>query len=144
MKPTTTVQKRANAILLMMLTAAVMPSCQSEEERKDEELREELRSAIGVIEKAQQEHLAVQREYVELHEELKLKMFSLDGKTPAQREREKLERSEQEYDNGWQDGMREKIGNASGEELKRAAFELGRIGEKAGMKKTITEHAIRN
>ena len=40
--------------------------------------------------------------------------------------------------------MREKIGNASGEELKRAAFELGRIGEKAGMKKTITEHAIRN
>ena len=54
---------------MTMLKASEMPSCQSEEERKDEELR----SAIGENEKARQDHLAVQRETVELCEELKIK-----------------------------------------------------------------------
>ena len=50
MKPTTTVQKRANAILLMMLTAAVMPSCQSEEERVEGEKRYSPATCKGVKE----------------------------------------------------------------------------------------------
>lgn len=78
---------------------------------------------------------------MELHEELKLKTFSLVGKTPARRKREKLERSEQEYANGWQDELREKIDNASGEELQRVALELRLIGEKADMGKTLMASA---
>ena len=144
MKLTTTALKRANAIMLMLLLTAIMPSCESEQDRKDEAMREELRSAIGVIEKNQQAHLAVQREFVELHEKLKLKPFALGTKPPTEREREKLERSEQEYGNGWQDDMREKIDEASGEELKRVFLELRGIGERADMGKTFTASALRS
>ena len=144
MKPTTTVQKRANAILLMMLTAAVMPSCQSEEDRKNEEQREELRAAIEVIEKAQQDHIAAQREHVELHEKHNFKKSVLATKTPLEIEREKLERIEKDYAAGWQEEIREKIDKASGPELQRVGMELRLIGEKADMGKTFTANATQS
>ena len=103
MKLTRNAIKTVSAVMLMMLLTAAVPGCQSEAERKDEAIREELRNAIGVIEKNQQDHLAVQREFVELHEKLKLKAFALGQPPPAVTEREKLERSEQEYASGWQD-----------------------------------------
>ncbi len=99
--------------------------------------------AIGVIEKAQQDHLAVQREYVKLHEKLKIKRMILETKTPAQREREKIEKAEQFYSSGWQGEIREKIHEASGEDLLRVAHELRGIGEKADIGKTLTEYAIK-
>ena len=142
MKLTSNAIKTASAIMLTMLLTASVPSCQSEADRKDEALREELRNAIVVIEKAQQDPLAVQREFVELHEKLKLKAFALGAKPPAERERENLERSEQEYASGWQDDIREKTDNASGEELQRVFLELRLIGEKADMGKTFTASAL--
>ena len=87
MKPATNVLQRANAILLLIMTAAAMPSCQSEEERKNEEQRDELRSAIEVIEKNQQDHITTQREYVELHEKYKFEKSILATKTPREIER---------------------------------------------------------
>ena len=141
MKPATNVLQRANAILLLIMTAAAMPSCQSEEERKDEAIREELRAAIEVIEKAQQDHIAAQREHVELHEKHNFKKSILATKTPLENEREKLERIEQEYAAGWQDAMREKIDEASGTELQRVGMELRLIGEKVDMGKTFTANA---
>lgn len=94
MKLTSNAIKTVSAIMLTMLLTASVPSSQSEADRKDEALREELRSAIPVIEQAQQDHVAVQREFVELHEKLKQKSFALGAKPPVVRERENLERSE--------------------------------------------------
>ena len=131
---------KANRIILSLLPSTAMLSCQSEEDRKDEAIREELRNAIGVIEKTQQEHLDVQREFVKLHEKLKLKPSILETKTPAQREREKLEKAEKANGSRWQDDMRERIDDASSEELQRVAYEMRGIGEKADMGKTLTEY----
>ena len=142
MKPATTV-KRTQAILLLTMMAAVVPSCQSEEERKDEAIREELRSAIEVIEKAQQDHIAAQREYVELHEKYKFEKCMLATKTPLENEREKLERIEKDNAAGWQGDIREKIDEASGEDLLRVVMELRGIGEKADTGKVVTESAVR-
>ena len=142
MKPATNVLQRANAILLLIMTAAAMPSCQSEEERKDEAIREELRAAIEVIEKAQQDHIAAQREHVELHEKHNFKKSILATKTPLEIEREKLERIEKDYAAGWQEEIREKIDEASGEDLLRVVMEMRRIGEKADMGKVLTENAV--
>ena len=76
MKRTKEVLNKAGAMLLMILTAAAMTSCQSEEERKDEELREQLRSVIPKVEKEQQENVEAQKELVKLHEKLKLKRLN--------------------------------------------------------------------
>lgn len=133
MKLTTNAINTASAMLLtMMTTSAEKPGRPREEEREQEDLSEKQKSVIGVIEKAWQDHLSVQREHVELHTKLKLNMLSLDGKTPAHREREKHERSEQEYANGRQGDLSEKIDIAGSEELPGAAFELSPSGETAG------------
>lgn len=142
MKLTRNAIRTASAVLLTMLLTAAAPSCESESDRKDEVLREELRNAIGVIERNQQDHLAVQREFVELHEKLNLKAFALGQPPPAVTERKKLERSEHEYASGWQDEIRGKIDNASGDELQRVLMELRLIGEKADMEKTFTASAL--
>ena len=144
MKPTTSVLKRADAIMLMLLLTAAMPSCQSEADKKDEELREGLRTSIGGIEKDQQAHLIAQRELVELHEKLKLKPFALGTKPPAERERQELESIEEKYANGWQDEFRERIDEASGEELLRVAFKMRGIGERADKGKTFTASDLRS
>ena len=143
MKPATNVLQRANAILLLIMTAAATLSCQSEEERKDEAIREELRAAIEVIEKAQQDHIAAQREYVELHEKYKFEKSILATKTPLENEREKLERIEKDNAAGWQGDIREKIDEASGEDLLRVVMELRRIGDRADRGKVLTESAVR-
>ena len=68
MKPTSQAAKRASAILLTMLTAAAMPSCQSGQERKDETLRDERRGMIATSGKNRQDNIKAQRKYVGMHE----------------------------------------------------------------------------
>ena len=97
-----------------------------------------------MIEKAQQDHIEAQREYVELHEKIKLKKGELATKTPLQSEREKLEQIEKDYNAGWRDAMRERIGVAGGKELQRAGMEARLIGEKADRGKTFTANAARS
>ena len=144
MKPATSVGKRANAIMLMLLLTAAMPSCQSEADKQDEELREGLRSMIGGIEKEQQAHLKAQRELVELHEKLKLKKRAYQAMTPIEKAKAELERIEEAYANGWQDEMRGKIDEASGEELLRVALKLRGIGERVNIGKNGTELEAKN
>ena len=72
-KPT---RAATGVIMLTTMLVAAMPSCQSEEDRKNEEKREELRRAIGIIEKAQKEHINAQREYVRINLKHKPKMIS--------------------------------------------------------------------
>lgn len=141
MKLKTSTIKTAGAMMLTMMLTASVPSRQSEADRKGEGLREEMRNAIGIIEKAQQDHLVVQREFVELHEKLNEKAYVLGTRRPAETERENPEHSEQEYANRWQDDIREKIDNASGEELQRVSMELRRNGKKADVGKTFTASA---
>ena len=92
---------RAKAIMLMLLIGT-LPNCQSDQGSGDEELRENMRMMIEVIERAQQD-LAAQREVVELHEKLKTESFDDGGKLQADKEREQLERRRKEYGNGWQE-----------------------------------------
>ena len=68
MKPTSQARKRASAILLTMLTAAAMPSCQNGQERKDETLRDERRGMIATTGKNRQDNIKARREYVGMHE----------------------------------------------------------------------------
>lgn len=90
MKPTSQAAKRASAILLTMLTAAAMPSCQSEPERKEEAVRDEQRGMIATIRKNRQDYIKAQREYVELHEKQQFNKSVLATKIPLEIETEKL------------------------------------------------------
>ncbi|MCY4587091.1 MAG: hypothetical protein OXB98_13735 [Bryobacterales bacterium] len=101
MKRTKKALKRASAMLLMILTAAAMTSCQTEEERKDEELREQLRSVIPQVGKEQQENIEAQMELVKLHEKLKLKRLNKFLPTPLERARKNLEKAKTEKDEAW-------------------------------------------
>lgn len=141
MKPRNAKRAKASAVMLTMLLTEGVSGCESEVDRKDEAIREDLRNAIPVIEKAQRNHLAVQREFVELHDRLKLKAFAWGKSSPGLAEREKLERSEKECESGRQDDMREQIDNASGEELQRIFLKVRLIGEKADLGKTFTASA---
>ncbi|MCY4585462.1 MAG: hypothetical protein OXB98_05430 [Bryobacterales bacterium] len=100
MKLTRNAIQTASAVMLTMKLTASVPSCQSEADRKDESMREERRNAIVAIEKNEQDHLAVEREFVALHEKHKLKAFSLGQPPPAVTETENLERSEKEHASG--------------------------------------------
>ncbi|MCY4588437.1 MAG: hypothetical protein OXB98_20625 [Bryobacterales bacterium] len=142
MKRKTSELKRVKTILTTLLLTAAIPSRQSEQNRKDESMREVLRSAIGVIETARQESIAAQRENVEIHEKQPFKKSILATKTPLQAGREKLERIVKENGKGRQDTMRERIDETSGEERIMTALEPGRIGEKADSGKTRTETAV--
>ena len=51
MKPVRTVPKKASAILLMMPTTALMPSCESAEQSKENEQRQQLSEALDRIER---------------------------------------------------------------------------------------------
>ncbi len=124
MKRKTTVLNKAGAMLLLMLTAAAMTSCQSEEERKDEELREELRSAIPMIEKEQQENIEAQRENVKLNEKHKPKKISKYVQTPLERAQRKLEKAKAEKDEAWLNEIGRRIDEAEGEEMQRIAPEM--------------------
>ena len=131
--------------MLLMLTTAIILSCQSEEDRKNEEQREELRSMIEEIEKNQRDYIEAQREYDELHEKHQFKKSVLAKKTPLEVEREKLASMEKAYGEGWQAVMREKIDEASGEEdLRRVAMELAILDQEAGTGKVLTEGAVRH
>ena len=99
---------KATGIILALLLTMSVSSCQSEQDRQDEAMREELHNAIGVIETTQQGHLAALRENAELHEKHQLKASGLNRRTPAEK---------------------------AGEELIRVAKESGNLGEKTGMER---------
>ncbi|MCY4588315.1 MAG: hypothetical protein OXB98_19980 [Bryobacterales bacterium] len=142
MKRTNNVLNRTGAMLLMILTAAAMTSCQSEEERKDEELREELRSVIPLIEKEQQENIEAQMENVKLNEKLKLKRLNKFMPTPLEKAREKLEKDQAEKDEAWHNEIGRRIDEAEGEELMRIALEMRGKRDRANMGKQSAEMEV--
>ncbi len=136
--------KRATATLLMILTAAAMTSCQSEEERKDEELREELRNFIAVIEKAQKEHIEAEKENVKIKEKHNSKKISVHIPTNYERATRKLEKVEADHTNGWQKEIRRRLDEAEGEELKGIGREMNVMWQKADFGKKSAEMAVRD
>lgn len=136
------------ATMAAMTMAAIMTvaatSCQSEEERRDEELRNEQRSAIATIEGKQSEHVEVLNEYVELRNELNSNHNSMMSNTMAQAALREQERTRERYESGWQEEMRVRIDEASREELKRVALELSLLADSADSGKTIKEYNIRD
>ena len=131
-------------MLLMMLTAAAMTSCQTEEERKDEKLREELRSVIPLIEKEQQENIEAQMERVKLHEKLKLKRLNKFMDSPLEKARKKLEEAKAEKDEAWQKEIAGRIDEAKGMELQRIALEMRGERNGAYLGKQIAERDLAN
>ncbi len=126
----------------ILMTAAT--SCRSEEERRDEELRNELRSATGTIEGKQREHIEVQKEYVELRNELNSKYNTSMSNMMTQAAPGEMERTSEKYEDGWQEEMGVRIGEASGEELERLTQALSVLADSADMKKTVKEYNIRD
>lgn len=106
--------KATGNILALLLRMTVL-SCESEQDRQDETMLEELRNASGVIEIRQQGRLATLRENTDLHEKHQFKSFALGTPPPAERAKEELIRTEKSYANGWEDDLRERIYSA-GEE----------------------------
>lgn len=99
---------------------------------------------IEVIEKNQQDYIAAQKEFVEVHEKRKFKKSVLATKTPLEIEREKLASMEKANGEGWQEVMNGRIDEASGEEeLTRVALEMSVLDQEAGTGKVVAESAVR-
>ena len=90
MKPVRTVQKKASAILLMRLTTALMPSCESEEQSKENEQRQQMSEALDRIERLNLEEVELGKQDFEAVDAMPRKEgFSrrIDKHAPAQRKR---------------------------------------------------------
>ena len=91
-----TASRTSKAAMLIMVMTAVT-SCQSEEEGRDEELRNELRSAIETIEGKQSEHVEALKQYAELRNELNSEHNSMMSNMRAQAAQRELQKASEKY-----------------------------------------------
>ena len=141
MKPTTTELKRASAILQMMLTMAVMPSCESEDQRKANEQRQELSEALDKIERLNLEEVELRKQVFEAVKDMPRKEgFSRRIDKYAQAERKR---------NGTQKmlaGRTERVNRLRKAipegDVMRMAAEIAGMLESAMLRKEMAEQAL--
>ena len=138
MKPVRTVPKKANAILLMM------PSCESEEQSKENEQRQQLSEAHDRIERPNLEEVELSKQDFEaVHERLRKEGFSRRIDKNAQAERERKRNGTQKKPAGRTERVNRLRKAIAEGDVMRMAVEIAGMEEPALLRKEMAERALK-